>query len=122
MFLFRHCVVRSWDCFPIYLITLYSKESTNDSKKLFQCCFVARTWDALTRMTSLTVLFVPSAILFPLGYLSDNVNEIGWTYTGTCNLGFFIFFLATTDRTSYIMWAHSFKPDEVSKQFQKLTP
>lgn len=42
---------------------------------------LARTWDALTRMTSLTVLFVPSAILFPLGYLSDNVNEIGWTYT-----------------------------------------
>mmetsp|Transcript_8273 Transcript_8273/g.12238 ORF Transcript_8273/g.12238 Transcript_8273/m.12238 type:complete len:548 (-) Transcript_8273:289-1932(-) len=42
---------------------------------------LARTWDALTRMTSLAVLFAPSAILFPVGYLSENVNEMGWAYT-----------------------------------------
>ena len=43
---------------------------------------IGRTWDAVMRMSKLALLFAPSGILFPMGYLfSDKANLIGWNYT-----------------------------------------
>ena len=57
-------------------------EFDNEKADLFlRKSSIGRTFDALIRMSKLAVLFAPSAILFPIGYVSDKANTMGWNYT-----------------------------------------